>query len=56
MARITPTDIALLTNAALDFLVVINKIAPDAITPENIDDKVARRQAEIDALEKKVNG
>jgi hypothetical protein len=54
MATLTPTDVALILNLALDIINAIKKAAPE-ITPNNIDDALAKRQAEIDALDQQVN-
>jgi hypothetical protein len=54
MAPIKPTDIALLVNSIADMIVVLRKVAPE-ITPENIDEKVVERQADIDRLDEQVN-
>ena len=52
----TPMEIALLTNAALDIITMLQKSgAQDAITADNLDDKLARRQSEVDAIDKLVN-
>jgi hypothetical protein len=50
----TPTEITLLTNAALDMIIALQKVGI-AITPDNLDAKIAERQAEIDALAAQVN-
>lgn len=54
MAPIKPTDIALLVNSIADMIVLLRKVAPE-ITPDNIDAKVAERQAEVDRLDAQVN-
>jgi hypothetical protein len=50
----TATEIALLTNAALDMIISLRKLGAD-ITPENLDARIAERQAEIDALAKEID-
>lgn len=50
----TPTEIAVLTNVALDLLVALKKVGIK-ITPENIDDHIAQAQAQADAIEEKIN-
>jgi len=52
---LTAADIALLTNTVLDGLALLRKIAPEAITPDNIEAKIAQRQAQIDALDAEIN-
>jgi hypothetical protein len=47
-------DVALLVNSIADLIVLLRKVAPE-ITPENIDEKVAERQAEVDQLDAQVN-
>lgn len=54
MAAMTATEIAVMTNAVIDLIITLKKVGV-TITPENIFDKVTERQAEIDALDKKVN-
>ena len=54
MAAISATEIAVMTNAIIDLIITLKKVGV-TITPENIFDKVAERQAEVDELDKKVN-
>ena len=50
----SPVEIAMLTNAALDVLATLKQNGV-TITEANIDERIAQRQAEIDVLDKKVN-
>jgi ABC-type phosphate transport system auxiliary subunit len=43
-----------LTNAGLDILAALRKNGVE-ITSDNIDDHIAKREAEVDALNAKVN-
>jgi hypothetical protein len=54
MPRIQAYDVALLVNSIADLIVLLRKVAPE-ITPENIDEKVAERQAEVYRLDEQVN-
>lgn len=47
-------DFAIILNLTLDILNIIRRVAPE-ITPANIDSALKERQAEVDALDKRVN-
>jgi hypothetical protein len=50
----TPMEIAALTNAAIDILATLKQNGVE-VTPDNIDQRIAERQAEVDELDRKVN-
>jgi len=50
----SPMEIAALTNAALDVLAALRQNGVE-ITSDNIDRRIAERQAEVDELDRKVN-
>jgi hypothetical protein len=50
----TPTEIAMLTNAGLDILAALRQNGVE-ITSKNIDERVAQRQAEADEIDRRIN-